>query len=81
MKKILAALALAASLSGCVVSPAYVAYDGPYYVGYYNPGYGYWTGYGWDVNFYLYGHPGYGHHYYAPRGWRGGYVHGGYRHH
>jgi hypothetical protein len=34
-----------------------------YTVGYYRPGFGYWTGYGWDFEFYAYGHPGYGFHY------------------
>lgn len=42
---------------------------GEYYVGYWRPGFGYWTGYGWDFEFYAYGHPGYGHHYRSPRGW------------
>src|SRR5271170_1352564 len=47
---------------------------GDYYVGFYRPGFGYWTGYGWDVNFYLYGHPGYGHFYRgAPHGAYGHY--------
>lgn len=38
-------------------------YVGQYYVGYYQPGFGFWTGYGWDINFYYYGHAGYGHYY------------------
>jgi hypothetical protein len=43
-------------------------YVGPYYIGYFIPGNGYWTGNGWDLNFYFYGHPGYGHYYRgAPR--------------
>ena len=95
MKKILTAIALTFALSGCVATVGYpdveVAYEpdvivGPYYVGYYNPGYGYWTGYGWDVNFYAYGHRGYGHYYrgapgYARGYYHGGGYHGGYHHH
>jgi len=75
MKKLFAIAALIGTLSGCVVSPAYepAPVVGVYPIGYYDPAYGYWTGYGWDVNFYLFGHPGYGHHYYpgryAPRGY------------
>ncbi len=39
-----------------------------YPMGFYNPTFGYWTGGGWDANFYVYGHPGYGHYYSgAPR--------------
>ncbi len=50
---------------------------GEYYVGFYRPGFGYWTGFGWDPYFYVYGHPGYSHYYRgAPRGAWGAY-HGG----
>jgi hypothetical protein len=99
MKNILAALAVMGILTGCVVAPvgytADVSYEpsvvvGLYPLGYYNPGYGYWTGYGWDVDFYGYGHPGYGHFYrgapgyarghYAPRGRIGGGHVGGFHH-
>ena len=82
MKNILAALAVVGILAGCVVAPigypAEVAFEpapvvGLYPVGYYYPGYGYWTGTNWDINFYAYGHRGYGHHYYVPREY--------YRHH
>jgi len=96
MKNILAAIVLAAAMAGCIAYPVgystEVVYEpdvivGPYYVGYYNPGYGYWTGTGWDLEFYGYGHGGYGHfyrgapgyargHYRGSRG--GGVVHGGY---
>ncbi len=83
MKNMIAAAIAAFALTGCVITPygAYVAapavevaYEpdvvvGGYYIGYYNPGFGYWTGVGWDFNFYAYGHPGYGHYYRgAPRG-------------
>lgn len=90
--KILSALILSALLTGCVVAgPGYyvatptaevVVYEpdvvvGQYYVGYYNPSFGYWTGTGWDVNFYVYGHGGYGHYYRgAPRGYYHNYVSG-----
>jgi hypothetical protein len=86
MKTILASLILAASLSGCVVVPygysAEVAYEpevivGDYYVGYYNPGYGYWTGTGWDVDFYVVGHRGYGHYYRGAPGYARGHYRGG----
>lgn len=81
MKKILAALALGLTLGGCVAYPVSygVQVEPEYYVGYYNPGYGYWTGYGWDSSFYVYGHPGYGRRYYAPRGWH--HDNRGYYHH
>jgi len=68
--KVLKMLTLVASLliSGCVaypVGPGEVYYgQPPFVVGYYNPAFGYWTGVGWDWNFYAYGHPGYGHRYY-----------------
>jgi len=95
MKKILSvilATTLTAALSACVVAgPGYtVSYEpdvvvGLYPVGFYNPAYGYWTGSGWDVNFYVYGHGGYGHYYRGAPGYaRGhyrGYAHGGYRGH
>jgi hypothetical protein len=70
MKNILAILAVTGILSGCYVTP----YGGEVYwsarplvvqpeiaVGFYDPAFGYWTGTGWDVNFYAYGHGGYGH--------------------
>jgi len=86
MKKILASLILSTALGGCVVAPApvEVAYEpdvvvGLYPIGYYNPAYGYWTGYGWDVNFYLVGHPGYGHYYRGAPAYARGNFHGGYR--
>ena len=46
-----------------------------HYIGYFQPAFGYWTGYGWDISFYAYGHPGCGHFYHgAPReAW--GYYH------
>lgn len=44
-------------------------YVGAYYVGYYRSGYGYWTGYGWDINFYVYGHSGYGRYYRGAPPW------------
>jgi len=89
--KFIAALVTTIAIAGCVATagPAGVGVgfaapeveiDGPfvngYAVGYYNPGYGYWTGSGWDVNFYAVGHPGYGHHYS-----RSGHAHGGYHRH
>lgn len=90
--KILSALLLSVMLTGCVgyVYPEGTVVAGPnvevvyepdvivngYYVGYYNPSYGYWTGSGWDVNFYIVGHPGYGHYY---RGAPRGYYHNYYR--
>lgn len=86
MKNIIAAAIVALSLSACVVVPgtyAEVSYEpdvvvGAYYVGYYNPGYGYWTGNSWDINFYGRGHGGYGHYYRgAPHSARG-YYHGGH---
>lgn len=75
--KILSALVLCVLMTGCVVTPyGYVAaspemevvYEsdvvaGLYPLGYYNPEYGYWNGASWDVDFYLFGHPGYGHYY------------------
>lgn len=83
MKTIIAAAIMALSLTGCVAyvpaEYAEVSYEpdvvvGTYYVGYYNPGYGYWTGNGWDLNFYGYGHRGYGHYYRgAPHSARGFY--------
>jgi hypothetical protein len=33
-------------------------------IGFYDPVFGYWTGTGWDTQFYDYGHPGYGHEHY-----------------
>lgn len=88
MKQIIAAAIMALSLSACVsYVPAQYA-DEPgvvvqtdYYVGYYNPGFGYWTGWGWDPYFYSYGHRGYGHRYYAPRGWHGGHSVNSHRWH
>ena len=71
--KIFATILLTLSRVGCVVYPINAGYEpttiiGLYPVGYYYPGYGYWTGYGWDINFYAYGHPGWGHYYRgAPR--------------
>jgi hypothetical protein len=88
--KLLAAALATLVLSGCVVASdgvvtttsAQVVYEpdvyvGDYYVGYYREGFGYWTGYGWDVHFYDYGHSGF-HHYYrgAPRTYYRGYVGG-----
>jgi hypothetical protein len=88
MKKLIAACIAMVALSGCVVAtPEYqVAYEsdvvvGGYYIGYYNPGFGYWTGWGWDPYFYYVGHPGYGHFYRGCpsryyRGFHGGGFHG-----
>jgi hypothetical protein len=73
MKNILAIAAVSVILSGCVAyatpNGTGVAVETPeIVVGYYDPLYGYWTGYGWDREYYLFGHPGYGHpHYYGPR--------------
>jgi hypothetical protein len=68
---LLAGAALAVALSGCVAYPVEsvdVAVAPVVAVGFYDPAFGYWTGYGWDVNFYAYGHPGYGHPvYHGPR--------------
>jgi len=92
IKLIIAALAATIAIAGCYASAGPrgvgvgfgtdVEIDGPiengYAIGYYDPGYGYWTGTGWDVNFYSRGHRGYGHHYS-----RDGHSHGGhedYRH-
>lgn len=80
LKALLATAVLAAALSGCVAYPVgpEVEVAPVYAVGFYEPAYGYWTGYGWDVNYYAYGHRGYGHaRYHGPRYVRGGY----YRHH
>jgi hypothetical protein len=78
--KTIIGIAAAFILAGCV------AYATPYgtevqvaepvvAVGFYDPLYGYWTGYGWDVNYYAYGHPGYGHPFYhGPRYVRGGHA-------
>jgi hypothetical protein len=82
MVKALAVAALMAVLSGCVAYPVEysVGVESPtVVVGYYDPSFGYWTGYGWDRNYYGYGHGGYGRGYYhgpryAPRG------HGYYHH-
>lgn len=76
MKKLLSMVVLCGLLTGCVVTPDYIVstpavtvsfepdvYVGGYYIGYFRPGFGYWTGYGWDINFYAYGHPGWGHYY------------------
>ncbi len=58
MKTLIASTVLALTLAGCMVYTDPVA---PVVaVGFYDPAYGYWTGYGWDINFYAYGHPGYG---------------------
>ncbi|CDZ76437.1 hypothetical protein BN59_00706 [Legionella massiliensis] len=75
--KVLAAILLSIGLAGCagyVATPtAEIAYEpdvlvGDYAVGYYREGFGYWTGNGWDANFYAHGHPGWGHYYRgAPR--------------
>lgn len=62
MKKIVLSLLGSLALTGCVVTP--YEYDGAQpviAVGYYDATYGYWTGYGWDLNYYEYGHSGYGH--------------------
>ena len=71
MKKLIATILLAASLSGCVVSAgipvgrhAYLyapVVVGTPPIGYYDPYRGYWTGYEWDIYYYRYGHRGYGH--------------------
>ncbi|MFI4918532.1 MAG: hypothetical protein ACHP65_03150 [Legionellales bacterium] len=103
--KVLAAILFSIGLTGCVIEPAgYVAipttgvvYEpnvivGGYAIGYYRDGFGYWTGDGWDVNFYANGHAGWGHHYRgAPRGawgayrggphYNGGHVGGGGHYH
>ena len=74
MKTLFAALITSLALSGCAVFPTGYdggpvvvfepeVYVGDYYVGYYRPDYGYWTGYGWDIRFYEYGHRGCGHYY------------------
>lgn len=88
MKTVLFAVLAALSLTGCVAYPTdgyvttEVVYEpdvvvNGYYVGYYEPRYGYWTGTDWDVNFYVYGHGGYGHYYRgAPRGYYHNYYHG-----
>lgn len=89
MKNILAALAVIAALSGCVAYPvAYgpsveVAYEpevvvGLYPLGFYSPGFGYWNGYGWDLNFYAVGHGGYGHYYHGAPGYARGHYRGGH---
>lgn len=60
-----------------VVAPqplTYVVYEpdvyvGAYYIGYYRAGYGYWTGVSWDINFYVYGHAGYGRYYRGAPQW------------
>lgn len=96
MKKIIAALlvSLSLTLSACVVYPVGGVYDDQgylvyepdvvtngYAVGYYNPQYGYWTGYGWDIDFYTAGHRGYGHYYRgAPRANHLNYVSGPHYH-
>lgn len=61
MKKIIIALIASAALAGCVgygVTYQPGVSSSGYAIGYYNPGYGYWTGYGWDPDFYFYGHEG-----------------------
>lgn len=78
-----AMLAVAASLTGCVVAPGYdYAYAQPYYPGYgyaygpvYGPAYGtvdIWGGWGGTCCYY-HGHGGYRH----GGGWHGGGWHGG----
>jgi hypothetical protein len=88
MKAIILAAAIA--LSGCVAYPAEVQVGfepavvvGLYSIGFYNPSFGYWNGYGWDMNFYVYGHPGYGHYYRGAPGYARGhyYASRGYYHH
>lgn len=84
--KVLAPILLSIGLAGCagyVATPAAeVVYEpdvfiGGYKVGYYREGFGFWTGSGWDANFYAKGHPGWGHYYRgAPREAFGAY-HGG----
>ena len=76
MKTLVLSILAIIALTGCVIRPAPVAvvYEpdvvvGQYYVGYYQPGFGYWTGYGWDLNFYAVGHPGWGHYYRGAPGW------------
>lgn len=98
MKNLFAVLLAGLALTGCVAYPVATVYTpavevyesdvlvGPYYVGYYNPAFGYWTGTGWDVNFYLVGHGGYGHYYrgapaYARGHYRARFVHPMVRHH
>lgn len=72
----LAVILLTVGLAGCVVESvdyvatptAEVVYEpdvivGGYNVGYYREGFGFWTGSGWDANFYAQGHPGWRHYY------------------
>jgi hypothetical protein len=89
--KALAVLLLSMGLASCVVETVgyvepppmgAVVYEpdvivGGYSVGYYREGFGFWTGSGWDLDFYAQGHPGWGHYYRgAPRHAWGAY-HGG----
>jgi len=90
--KILGALALSIALSGCVATvranpgvavefePDVIVGEWP--IGYYDPAFGYWTGVGWDFDFYVYGHPGWGHCYRGCPGWaHDNWHHGGYHGH
>lgn len=76
---LIAALAIT-TLSGCVMATPYqadvVVGEPVVAIGFYDPSFGYWTGYGWDRHYYTRGHGGFGHSVYrgpryAPRG-RGG---------
>ena len=52
MKKILITLA-ALTLSGCAIVPAHKGYvESNLVIGFYDPAYGYWNGYGWDTRRY-----------------------------
>ena len=86
----LAVILLSIGLAGCVVEPVgyveppmgEVVYEpdvivGGYNVGYYREGFGFWTGSGWDANFYAQGHPGWRHYYRGAPGHAWGAYHGG----
>jgi hypothetical protein len=88
----IATFLMAIGLVGCVTTPGYVVAPPPppgavifepdvivggYNIGYYREGYGYWTGRGWDANFYVQGHPGWGHYYRGAPDHAWGAYHGG----
>lgn len=80
LKQLLAGAVIAAALSGCVAYPVEtetVAVAPTIAVGFYDPAFGFWTGYGWDRYYYTYGHPGYGRPFYHGPRYIGG--HGAWR--
>lgn len=86
----LAVILLSIGLASCVVETVSyveppmgeVVYEpdvlvGDYTIGYYREGFGFWTGNGWDANFYAQGHPGWRHYYRGAPGHAWGAYHGG----